>query len=47
VTAAHGRVVLALDGLQPDVIFPRFRGQSDYAASAATCTFNSNSIGLL
>jgi hypothetical protein len=29
-----------------EVIFPRFGGQSDYAASAAICVFNSNSIGL-
>jgi triosephosphate isomerase len=28
------------------VIFPPPSGRSDYAASAATCAFNSNSIGL-
>ena len=29
-----------------DLIFPRFDGQLDYAASAATFAFSSNSIGL-
>ena len=29
-----------------DLIFPRFGGQVDYAASAAVHAFNSNSIGL-
>jgi hypothetical protein len=28
------------------LISPRFGGRSDYAAIAATCAFNSNSIGL-
>jgi hypothetical protein len=28
------------------LIFPRFGGQVDYAASAAVCAFNSNSMGL-
>ena len=28
------------------VKFPRRRGQSDYAATAAACVFNSNSTGL-
>jgi hypothetical protein len=28
------------------VIFPRFGGRSDYAANAAICDLNSNSIGL-
>ena len=30
----------------PDLILPRFRGQSDYAANAFTCVLNSNSTGL-
>ena len=29
-----------------DLIFPRGRGHSDYAASAAICDLNSNSMGL-
>jgi hypothetical protein len=28
------------------LIFPRFGGRSDYAANAAICDLNSNSIGL-
>jgi hypothetical protein len=41
--------ILVLSGLTnaPGVlIFPRRRGRSDYAASAATCARNSNSMGL-
>jgi CubicO group peptidase (beta-lactamase class C family) len=33
-------------GLLIGLIFPRRRGQSDYAADAAICDLNSNSIGL-
>jgi hypothetical protein len=33
-------------GLERVLIFPRFRGQTDYAANAATCALNSNSTGL-
>ena len=33
-------------GYAQNVILPRFRGQSHYAASAAVCDLNSNSIGL-
>ena len=29
-----------------ELIFPRFGGRVDYAASLMTCVFNSNSIGL-
>jgi hypothetical protein len=29
-----------------EMIFPRFGGRGDYAASAALCAFNSNSMGL-
>ena len=36
----------ASTGRDEGVILPRSRGQSDYAAIAATCSFNSNSIGL-
>ena len=32
---------------QHGLILPRFGGQLDYAASAATWAFNSNSIGLM
>jgi serine/threonine protein kinase len=31
---------------RPDLIFPRRRGQRDYAAIAPVCDLNSNSIGL-
>ena len=34
-------------GVVGDLILPRFGGQLDYAASAATWAFNSNSIGLM
>lgn len=34
------------DRMQECLIFPRFRGQSDYAANALTCVLNSNSTGL-
>jgi len=30
-----------------DLILPRFGGHRDYAANAATCAFNSNSMGLM
>ena len=35
-----------LGGPTINVILPRFRGQSHYAAIAAVCDLNSNSIGL-
>ena len=50
--ATHSREFLAgtyniLDMAElREVIFPRFRGQSDYAANAFTCVLNSNSTGL-
>jgi hypothetical protein len=40
------RVIAALRGVRPDVILPRFGGQSDYAAIMDIFIFNSNSIGL-
>jgi hypothetical protein len=33
-------------GRREMMIFPRFGGRSDYAANAAICDLNSNSIGL-
>jgi ubiquitin-conjugating enzyme E2 variant len=38
------RALRVWEGLE--VIFPRFGGRSDYAANAAICDLNSNSIGL-
>ena len=35
-----------VDGVLPRVIFPRGRGRLDYAARAAICDLNSNSMGL-
>jgi hypothetical protein len=42
------RVVESRESERPvvGVIFPRFGGRSDYAANAAICDLNSNSIGL-
>jgi hypothetical protein len=49
------QILQACNGLNPAVhhdmqqitqIFPRFRGQTDYAANVATYALNSNSTGL-
>jgi hypothetical protein len=45
----HARYLLAqvaLEAVAKLVIFPRLRGQGDYAANAADCARNSNSMGL-
>jgi len=41
ITAAHGKTVREIE-----LIFPRSGGHVDYAANAAVCARNSNSMGL-
>jgi hypothetical protein len=49
VVQAQSRLIAVRDTFECStcrLIFPRFRGQSDYAANALTCVRNSNSTGL-